>query len=198
MILSPIEKVRLARAHRVSTWLDEGITSLALSDDSRPTLEELATLGWETAARILWIRDNSGSSLMPSQIPHFTKDSIKCGHCSSSSSLMPGVHDCYHCNRAVSGELTCTDPGLLVSGCTDRLVQLMAIRCGSCSRPNAFYSVNIRCSSCQMTSSRSSNVKITPKRWSQMIKEMFGEEIKSYELYCHGSALTWGNYDDLF
>ena len=179
MILSPIEKVRLARAHRVSTWLDEGITSLALSDDSRPTLEELATLGWETAARILWIRDNSGSSLMPSQIPHFTKDSIKCGYCSSSSSLIPGVHNCYHCNRAVSGELTCTDPGLLVSGCTDRLVQLMAIRCGSCSCQNAFYSVkNICCSSCKITPN---SVRV-PGKSGEMIKEMFGEEIKSYKL----------------
>ena len=182
MALSPIEKVLLARAHRVSTWLDEGITSLALSDNSRPTLEELATLGWETAARILWIRDDSGSSLKASDTLRFTKDSIKCGNCSSSSSLITGVHHCYDCGQAVSDELTCNNSGSLVPGSTDRLVKLMAIRCGNCSRPDAFTSINIRCSFCQINSSRNSNVKITPKRWSQMIKEMFGEEIKSYEL----------------
>ena len=181
MALSPIEKVLLARAHRVSTWLDEGITSLALSDDSRPTLEELATLGWETAARILWIRDDSGSSLKPSDTLRFTKDSIKCGNCLSSSSLITGVHHCYSCGQAVSDELTCNNSGSLVPGSTDRLVQLGAIVCDSCSS-SAFYTTSIYCHSCDRNLNRKHNVRITPKRPSQMIKEMFGEEIKNYEL----------------
>ena len=183
MVLSSIEKILLARAHRVGAWLDEGVTSLALSHDTRPTLEELATLGWETAARILWIRDDSGSSLKASDTLHFTKDSIKCGSCSSSSSLIPGVHRCYNCGQAVSDELTYTNSGSsVVPGSTDRLVQLGAIVCGNCSSSSTFYSINIYCHSCGRTLNRTYNVRITPKRSSQMIKEMFGEEIKNYEL----------------
>ncbi|KAG5634006.1 hypothetical protein H0H81_003941 [Sphagnurus paluster] len=57
MVLSPIEKIVLARAHKVAVWLHEGVTSLVESNDETPTLKELAPLGWETAAQILWIRN---------------------------------------------------------------------------------------------------------------------------------------------
>lgn len=59
MPLSPIEKILLGRAYKVATWLHEGVTSLVTGDPGSTTLEKLATLGWETAARILWIRDNA-------------------------------------------------------------------------------------------------------------------------------------------
>ena len=55
--LSPIEKILLARAHRVGAWLEEGVNSL-VTCNPMPALEDLATLGCETVARILWIRDN--------------------------------------------------------------------------------------------------------------------------------------------
>jgi len=83
VILSPIEKILLARAHRVSVWLDEAITILA-GGLPKPKLEDLVTLGWETAARILWIRDNANTS----NNLCFKRDTIKCGHCLSSSSLI--------------------------------------------------------------------------------------------------------------
>ncbi|KAJ3536486.1 hypothetical protein NMY22_g6022 [Coprinellus aureogranulatus] len=54
--LSPVEKVKLGKAHGVATWLKEGYAALlgSLSDIALP---ELALLGWEAACRILWVRD---------------------------------------------------------------------------------------------------------------------------------------------
>ncbi|KAJ3511036.1 hypothetical protein NLJ89_g4334 [Agrocybe chaxingu] len=51
--LLPMEKILLARAHKVAAWLDEGVTSL-VNGVPTPELEDLTALGWETAARILW------------------------------------------------------------------------------------------------------------------------------------------------
>ena len=44
LILSPIEKIHLARAHGVSAWLDEAVSSLATCNPI-PALNDLATLG---------------------------------------------------------------------------------------------------------------------------------------------------------
>ncbi|KIM37714.1 hypothetical protein M413DRAFT_47828, partial [Hebeloma cylindrosporum] len=55
-VVSPMEKIHLARAYKVSAWIKEGVTTL-VSSAHRPTFDSLASLGWETAARILWIRD---------------------------------------------------------------------------------------------------------------------------------------------
>jgi hypothetical protein len=56
MVLSPIDKIKLGRAHKFGHWLEEGITSL-VDGVQELTREELATLGWETAALIFWIKD---------------------------------------------------------------------------------------------------------------------------------------------
>ncbi|KAH6908546.1 hypothetical protein BKA70DRAFT_1280143 [Coprinopsis sp. MPI-PUGE-AT-0042] len=57
--LSPIEKIQYAREHRVSAWLKEGIAVIAGNlDDYR--MEEIGnTLGWQTTALILFIRDKA-------------------------------------------------------------------------------------------------------------------------------------------
>jgi len=177
--LSPVEKILLARAHKVATWLNEGVASLA-SGDPKPTLEGLATLGWETAARILWIRDNSNSSLIASNTLRFRADAIKCGKCSSSASLITGSTSCENCGHAVPAntELTFPGPGS-ASGTDYRLVQIRSIRgCGSCGG-NPFYSIT--CSSCSRNFNSNQNVRI-PLNRETLIKEMFGGEIKDYEL----------------
>jgi hypothetical protein len=180
--LSPVEKVLLARAHRVAAWLVEGVTSLVLLN-SHP-LEDLATLGWETAARILWIRDNSSPSLHVPNTLCFRRDAIKCLHCSSSASLINCNQDCYSCRQAVTADAQLTVPGPgLPSGAGDRIVTLWDIQCHGKCGSHSFRSTSAKCNSCSRIASCNAQVRITPnKGWKEMIQEMFGEEIKDNEL----------------
>lgn len=181
--LSPVEKVLLARTHRVTAWLVEGVTSLVLlNSDPRPTLEDLATLGWETAARILWIRDNSSPSLHVPNTLCFIRDAIKCSFCSSSASLINCKQDCYSCRQAVPADAQLTVSGSgLASGAGDRIVALKEIQCHRKCGGYPFFASSVYCNSC--LSGSSGRVRITPNKGSkEMIQEMFGEEIKDNEL----------------
>ncbi|CAA7263125.1 unnamed protein product [Cyclocybe aegerita] len=178
----PMEKILLARAHKVAAWLNEGVTSL-VNDVPSPELEDIATLGWETAARILWIRDKSSLSRSTPNILRFRRDDIKCAQCSSPSSLINVNHNCYNCGQAVpaDAELTFPGPGS-TSGTTDRLVMFRTIQHGKCGTGSPFYSFGVSCSACSSYSGPTHNVRITlGKVAKDMIKEMFGEEIKDYE-----------------
>ena len=176
-MLSPIEKILLARAHKVPAWLDEAVTSL-VTCNPMPTLEDLATVGWETVARILWIRD---------KFPHiaqntlcFRRDSIKCTHCSSSSGL---INSSYGCGHITSGDAELTLPGSTspIPGTVDLFVALRQIQCLIC-RGTPFYSIIVTCNSCSFTYHYSNNpvVRVTLHKMKTMIEEMFGEEIKDH------------------
>jgi ribosomal protein L37E len=172
MALSPLDKIQLGRAHIFGHWLEEGITSL-VDGAQELTREELATLGWETAGLIFWIKDRL--SRRDSNILSFRKDSIKCGQCTSSASLLSGSHNCSYCGAELE-ELTCASvtPSL---GTADILVQVQTIMCSRCGR--RFQSDPFFCSSCSATFHRTHNVRVTPKQSSkEVIKEIFGEEIK--------------------
>ena len=62
--LTALEKIHIAREHRVAKLFKEGVKEIAADTDMKKyTLEEVAgTLGWEAAARILWVRKVSTSS----------------------------------------------------------------------------------------------------------------------------------------
>ncbi|KAF5341054.1 hypothetical protein D9611_006151 [Ephemerocybe angulata] len=61
-ILSPVEKITLAREHRVSKWFIQGLTSL-VEDNLKLSLDELeASVGLRTAYRILGIKHEHCSS----------------------------------------------------------------------------------------------------------------------------------------
>ena len=176
MVLSPIDKIKLARAHKFGDWLEEGVTSL-VDGEQKLTREELATLGWETAALILWIKDQLSHSARDSNTLFFSKDSIKCGFCVTSVSLLSGSHNCYSCASALL-ELKCAYT-TLSSGTA--IIPMQSIICRICGQ-RAFYSTNFSCSSCGTTTYSNSyghNVRITAIKWSkEMIEEVFGEEIK--------------------
>jgi len=192
LTLSPIEKILLARAHRVGPWLDEAVTILTTCNPM-PTFEDLATLGWETVARILWIRDNlskstssPASSLSNSDTLRFRRDAIKCPQCSSSSSL---INDSYGCGHIASGDAMLTvrsSSTSLISGTFDRCVKLRLIQCPICDS-SPFNSVHdVHCYFCSFAYSNSyqPNVRVTlnnSKSLKTNIEEMFGEEIKEYE-----------------
>jgi hypothetical protein len=178
-VLSPIEKINLARVHKVSAWMEEGVTSL-VNSDAKPTLHDLSTLGWETAAQILWIRDN-----LPGNTLRFRRDGIKCGYCPSSDSLINSNWNCCSCHQAVpaDAQLTATGPGT-ISGLTDRIFPFRMIQCG---HPNCrgvvFSSIAIYCDDCSAYLSANHNIRITPmKQGKELIEEMFGEEIKNCEV----------------
>ena len=179
VVLSPVEKILLARAHKVAAWLDEGVTSLVVSNGPGSKFEDLVTLGWETAARILWIlRDTSTFYPDGSITLHFRRVDIQCAYCSSSSSLIDGLYDCTECDVDIpaDAELTFEGPGLS-SGNTHRLVPVAGIECHQCIG-FPFSRVRIYCNSCSVETNSASEkyqVKITRSR---LIKEMFGEEIE--------------------
>jgi len=172
VVLSPIEKILLARAYRVPAWLEEAVTSLATSI-SKPTLDDLATLGWETAARIVWIWYHSPNVL---NTLCFRRDAIKCAYCLSSSSLITSPGNCGHIS-ADNTELTFPGPGLPSSNAAERQVRLAPIQCKLCGG-NPFSSLSFVCGFCANTSTRHSNVRIQNKALQEMIEEMFGAEIK--------------------
>jgi len=182
VVLSPVEKILLARSHRVAAWLEEGVTSLA-SVDSSSTLEDLATLGWETAARILWVnlRDISSPSLTASNTLHFRRYAMKCKICSAT--LMPDSHiNCNHCGVPVTAdaELLVHGPES-VPGTADHLVQPRAIKCKCGGTPFS----SIICSFCFWNVESNERVRITADKKEDkkaMIKEMFRAEIEDYEL----------------
>jgi len=185
IILSPFEKIHLARTYKVAAWLYEGITGLVNSNPGS-TLEDLATLGWETAAWILWIRDNSPhcQSPMPANTLYFRRDTIQCGACPSPASLITGNYNCPFCGQAVPADTELTTvargPG---SEASDLLVPLKAIKCNNiqCQRP-IFSSTSFYCRSCFLNLIPDNFVRITPKRGlKESIEEIFGEEIRNYE-----------------
>ena len=180
-VLSPIEKIHLGRTHKIAAWVEGGVNGL-VHGDQKPTLEDLATLGWETAARILWIRDNP-----PSKTLSFRRDDIKCGYCSSTSSLINFDHNCYSCKQSVAAdaELTATGPGT-TSEPTDRIVKFLAINRHLNCQGIIFSSISFSCPSCSKSYSgniKKMKVRITPRitlktGLNEMIKEAFGQEVR--------------------
>ena len=150
-------------------------------------LEDLATLGWETAARILWIRDYLSFCDPPntSNTLSFKRDAIKCGSCSSSSNLINFDVNCHYCGCSVSAddELIFPGPGSPLSTPSERLVAFREISCNTqnCGRA-VFFSTSLACSSCSFACGPFApvNVRISPNL-KKIIQEIFGE-IKDYEL----------------
>ena len=93
-MLSPVEKILLARAHRVVEWLDEAVIAfLKTHDANMPTLEDLAPLGWETVARILWMKHDFARAKL-----FFRRDTVKCANrdCPSNCCLLNFNYQCGH------------------------------------------------------------------------------------------------------
>ena len=186
MVLSPIDKIKLARAHKYGHWLEEGVTSL-VDGGQRLSREELAMLGWETAALILWIKDQSSSSPRDSNMLSFRKYSIKCGFCDSSASLLSGSHDCSNCGSVLreDEELQCANiPPRSGTADVEVLIMLKAIKCNKCGGI-PFFGSSFTCSSCLCPTSwyDVDDVRISLTKSSKVIiKEVFGEEIKELSI----------------
>jgi len=182
-VLPPWEKIRLARAYKIAAWLEEGVNSL-VSSESKATLKDLATLGWGTAARILWIRDHliRPQPLMPVNTLYFRGDEVKCLFCALPASLMKSGFTCNSCQQVVRADAELTAPGPGIISGTTRMIPFGTIQCGylNCHRAVLPAGSGMKCDSCANYSIR---VLITPKRdLEEMIEETFGEEIRKYKL----------------
>ncbi|KAJ3503357.1 hypothetical protein NMY22_g18274 [Coprinellus aureogranulatus] len=62
LTLTPVDKVRLGKAYSVPTWLKHGYTSL-LQNSSSASQQDLVSLGWETAFRVVWAREEIAKAL---------------------------------------------------------------------------------------------------------------------------------------
>jgi len=177
--LSPIEKILLARAHRIGAWLEEAVTNLTVCKPAdMPTLEDLATLGWETVARIFLIRNYAATGTTI----HFRRDTIKCGFCGNSITPSPN-YQC-QCGHEVFTAFA-SIYGNYVTGTGRARVNPTLILCPIC-RLHPFPTRNFcNSSSCRhYFSFRDLLVFVTLSNpLKKMIEEMFGEEIKdsSYE-----------------
>ena len=173
--LTSIEKIQLAKEYRVAKWMEEGLISLVYGD-YKLTRADLATLGWETSALILWIRDNSIPSLNNPRF-HFNQDMIQCWNCSSN--LTSELYsECYSCDGVVRGRTVSSIQleNASESGKVDPLVKLEDICCSVCD--GRFYPKNFRCRSCTFLMI---NVRIAlnlKKGIDERIDEVFGDEIK--------------------
>jgi hypothetical protein len=81
--MQPVEMVKLGKEYGVPMWLKVGYTTL-VSDVSKVSLSEMRDLGWETAFRILWARDEiarSDKTQPTSEGFWIRKESLSCGGC---------------------------------------------------------------------------------------------------------------------
>ncbi|KAJ2924442.1 hypothetical protein H1R20_g12645, partial [Candolleomyces eurysporus] len=80
--LSSVEKVTLARAHKVAKWLKEGLSEIVTQEETLEPDELKSYLGLETAFRLVWIQIQS---LRRAQVPSNTPITLKSLGC-------PGGH----------------------------------------------------------------------------------------------------------
>ena len=111
-----------------------------VNSNPKPNIHTFGTLGWETAARILWIRDSVPANL---NALCFIRDDIGCGYCSSTSSLLNVAFDCNTCGQAVPPDAELTVPG---NGPKVMFKDIQCKRIG-CRGP-AFSSIYIGCKAC--------------------------------------------------
>jgi hypothetical protein len=73
MLLTPIDKVMLARAHKVAKWLKEGVNEL-IEETLIQSLDQLQTLRLDTACRLLWALGSEPTS--PPETAHHTSKTV--------------------------------------------------------------------------------------------------------------------------
>ncbi|RXW14142.1 hypothetical protein EST38_g11711 [Candolleomyces aberdarensis] len=97
--LSPVEKVTLARAHKVAKWLKEGLNEIVTQEEALKPDELKAHLGLETAFRLMWIQIQSSKRPQVASNPRITLGSLGCcnGH-----PVFTSPKTCMHCTGVIS------------------------------------------------------------------------------------------------
>ena len=190
-LLPAQEKFVLGRTHRVGKWVDEGVRGLLQL--SPLALEHMASLGWETAARLLWIKVNATSNGEPAPPPYrpespngnqkidFGVGLVRCPSCFNSffgGSINPSSCCKYPVARLMAERKD------ICSGIPVYLIQWHRLLCGLCGRQivKAVQS-SCMCKSCGMTYGHSEELVLAfAKSVEALIEEAFGEEMKEYKI----------------
>ncbi|TEB24881.1 hypothetical protein FA13DRAFT_1738896 [Coprinellus micaceus] len=161
--LTPTEKVKLAREHRVGSWLEEGLVSLVKgnADLSLDALE--AAVGLRTAYRIVGLRAEAGvccNTLLPKLVSGAFHPTLPLGHlrCMSCSGFV--FQDSLRCPHSQCRADIALDEegGGYVRSSSDSLVksnssavfyeiELRDLMCASCSK--GIIRQAISCASCE-------------------------------------------------
>ncbi|RXW11801.1 hypothetical protein EST38_g14054 [Candolleomyces aberdarensis] len=98
--LSPVEKVTLARDHKVAKWLQEGLNEILTQEDTLEPVELKSHLGLETAFRLVWIQNQSFKRPQISMddpeamyVHLMSVQNLRCKHCSNQP-LPNGTYIC--------------------------------------------------------------------------------------------------------
>jgi ribosomal protein L37E len=194
--LSSVEKVALARAHKVSKWLKEGLTEI-LAESPIPPLDELEKLGLKTACRLLWIWNQRVSTNASTQGLQVTLRSIGCYNSNCQAALFVNFMNCRACGRQIAVDdpeamyffsncsVTILDRGTPGPGRGALIFNSQYLRCRHCAN----YPINPQnypCTSCGQHTSYSNFRLISPASLpnpstNPSVDEVFEEEITSYE-----------------
>ncbi|KAF6755683.1 hypothetical protein DFP72DRAFT_1169508 [Ephemerocybe angulata] len=182
-MLTPVEMVVLAREYRVLKFLEEGLCSLVTQQPGyRTPLETLgANLGWESAARVVWIQQQLelADQIASGEAIEFTPSSIQCMSCSNNVMQLDRDDDdddnnnhnvCMNCPETLQKDERLYAVGLPFRGSTDGeefIVPLSGILCSyrgvgpSCPSTEIENAESKTCVSCKAIILRSDQVLIT-------------------------------------
>ncbi|KAH6883729.1 hypothetical protein BKA70DRAFT_1206288 [Coprinopsis sp. MPI-PUGE-AT-0042] len=186
--IPPVEKILLARAHKVAKWLEEGMTSLV--EGTPKEIEELSALNcWETNARILSMTLTHTINSTKLSPPQFLLEQLKCTSCKKA---MFTSSNCCGCSRSLSTghSLKLTSTTLSSEGIHNGYIT--QIRCQFCnnhpwSNGSRFYCQGGCGTYLIMGTSYTQAMLVdfgAQKKLSvkEMVDKHFGEEVKEYRI----------------
>ncbi|KAJ2932332.1 hypothetical protein H1R20_g4760, partial [Candolleomyces eurysporus] len=191
--LDLVEKVALAREHKVAKWFRDGVNDLVSEHPIRPLAELKSRLGIEMACALLWIQAQRPQERTEKDFA-IALCSLGCPSCFKSVFHAPLTSWC--CNRSISvadystirllngtsGTFTYSANRFQIS------LKLTSLRCSSCLDSCPIdYRPDYHCSSCNSIVAPSNFRLINPLHRNRAIapelnvSEMLKEEIASYE-----------------
>jgi hypothetical protein len=193
MSLSSVEKINLARAHKVARWLEEGVHEIVIEHPLRPIEELVSQLGLEIACRLLWIQNQShgvsGQKLTVPlgllRCPSCATEVFKCGRFCNNCHRMISVDDRKALYLFPGTSITVKPRGAVE---TDLVVSLQNLGCAGCSGHPIPIGTNSTCCSCNRVvyntdyrlrladAIQGATIKVD-------IKDVFGDEIANCETW---------------
>lgn len=186
-----VEKVKLGRDFRISQWFIDGLEQLSNPKHQTPNLEVLAPLGWETAARILSLKDRRSCNAAGTNDLGYTVSSIRCNPNESHPAILGLI--CPRCGLQCSGDMVLPTPALFppVQGVPGQRIPIQVdggISCPRCKSGLLSGGLGVQCGGvgCPRTIWSHSSVfveleKVPSAR--NLIADMFQEDIALFNLH---------------
>ncbi|KAH6885649.1 hypothetical protein BKA70DRAFT_1337499 [Coprinopsis sp. MPI-PUGE-AT-0042] len=184
--MPPIEKILLARAHKVAKWLEEGLKSLV--EGTPKEIEELSALDcWETIARVLSMTVTHTVNAAKPSAPEFKLEQLKCKSCNKS--MFSSQFNCYQCGALLTSQslLRLTSTCITAEGIHNGY--LNQVRC-QCQNHPWYNGGGASCAGCgtyfntgtSYTHAMFVAFGIQKNGVKEMVDKHFGEEAKEYRV----------------